>query len=99
MQHASFSWEKGAAAVLKQVSLKVNKGQLVMVVGPVGSGKSSLLAAILGELHSHNTSFQVRVLMRYHGHLHQHYVFAVKAQQLYQKCTGHACGYKHEYCI
>ena len=33
-------------------SLRVRSGSLVVVVGPVGSGKSSLLAALLGEMHS-----------------------------------------------
>ena len=32
-----------------QVSLTVSQGQLVGIVGPVGAGKSSLLAALLGE--------------------------------------------------
>ena len=31
-----------------QVSLTVRQGQLVGIVGPVGAGKSSLLAALLG---------------------------------------------------
>ena len=31
-----------------QVSLAVSQGQLVGIVGPVGAGKSSLLAALLG---------------------------------------------------
>jgi len=36
--------------VLKDVSFSVSAGELLMVVGPVGSGKSSLLAVALGEL-------------------------------------------------
>ncbi|KAK2548536.1 ABC transporter C family member 3 [Acropora cervicornis] len=35
---------------LKDISLKVTNGQLVGITGPVGSGKTSLLMAILGEL-------------------------------------------------
>jgi len=36
--------------VLHGLTLRVPRGQLVAVVGPVGSGKSSLLSAVLGEL-------------------------------------------------
>jgi len=36
--------------VLSKVDLQVEKGQLVGVAGAVGSGKSSLIAAIMGEL-------------------------------------------------
>ena len=35
---------------LKDISLKVTNGQLVGITGPVGSGKTSLLMAIVGEL-------------------------------------------------
>ena len=35
---------------VSSVNLKVSRGQLVAVVGAVGSGKSSLLAALLGEM-------------------------------------------------
>lgn len=48
----SFAWEKDAEPLLKNVSLDVKPGRLVAVVGAVGSGKSSLMSALLGEMHS-----------------------------------------------
>lgn len=59
LQWGSFAWERDAAPALNHLSLEVTKGQLVMVVGKVGAGKSSLLAALLGELHSRGGSLQV----------------------------------------
>lgn len=38
------------AATLKQITLEVQQGELVAIVGAVGSGKSSLLLALLGEM-------------------------------------------------
>ncbi|KAK3603103.1 hypothetical protein CHS0354_027887 [Potamilus streckersoni] len=35
---------------LKNISLQVRKGELLAVIGPVGSGKSSFLMSLLGEL-------------------------------------------------
>ena len=36
---------------LKNIKLNINKGEFVCIIGDVGAGKSSLLSAILGELH------------------------------------------------
>lgn len=47
----SFAWEREGDPLLKNVSLEVNRGKLVAVVGAVGSGKSSLISALLGEMH------------------------------------------------
>ncbi|CAK9296811.1 unnamed protein product [Gordionus sp. m RMFG-2023] len=45
--------------VLKNLNFTVEKGQLVAIVGAVGSGKSSLLSALLGEMKIVNsTNFQ-----------------------------------------
>ncbi|XP_026046926.1 ATP-binding cassette sub-family C member 2 [Astatotilapia calliptera] len=48
----SFAWEKDAKPLLKDVNLDIEPGRLVAVVGAVGSGKSSLMSALLGEMHS-----------------------------------------------
>ncbi|KAK9869560.1 hypothetical protein WA026_003313 [Henosepilachna vigintioctopunctata] len=46
-------------AVLQNINLALKKGNLIGIIGPVGSGKSSLLQTILGELEL--TSGQMKV--------------------------------------
>lgn len=36
--------------IINRVNLKIGEGKLVAVVGQVGAGKSSLIAAMLGEM-------------------------------------------------
>jgi ABC-type multidrug transport system fused ATPase/permease subunit len=51
VQDGNFSWKaSGADLSLRNVNLRVNRGEKVAVCGPVGSGKSSLLYALLGEI-------------------------------------------------
>lgn len=46
-----FSWDdEGSGIVLQDLSFEVKRGELAAIVGTVGSGKSSLLASVLGEL-------------------------------------------------
>ncbi|CAE8595655.1 unnamed protein product [Polarella glacialis] len=47
---ASFAWPGGSSRALADVSFKVSQGELLVVSGPVGCGKSALLQALLGEL-------------------------------------------------
>ena len=41
---------RSTAQTLNNVSLSLKRGELVMVIGPVAAGKSSLLASLLGEI-------------------------------------------------
>ncbi|KAH9244491.1 hypothetical protein BASA81_018091, partial [Batrachochytrium salamandrivorans] len=61
MENASFNWGNTSDApdsptpaptreILSNITLRVRKGELVGVCGPVGSGKSSLINAVLGEM-------------------------------------------------
>ena len=36
--------------LLRDISLKVMRGQFVVIIGEIGSGKSSLLNAMVGEM-------------------------------------------------
>ncbi|XP_068126625.1 ATP-binding cassette sub-family C member 2-like [Hyperolius riggenbachi] len=55
---ASFQWETNGPSILRDLNLKIPEGSLVAVVGQVGSGKSSLLSAILGEMNKLDGTIQ-----------------------------------------
>ncbi|XP_035436877.2 ATP-binding cassette sub-family C member Sur-like [Spodoptera frugiperda] len=50
-RNAAFSWGKASDMLLEVDDLDIPAGKLIMVVGTTGSGKSSLLSAILGEMY------------------------------------------------
>ncbi|XP_037120770.1 multidrug resistance-associated protein 4-like isoform X2 [Syngnathus acus] len=59
-------WDKHLdSPSLQNISLTVESHQLLAVIGPVGSGKSSLLSAILGELSHDNGTMTVRGRLSY----------------------------------
>lgn len=47
---AAASHAAGREHALSHINLTVRTGELVLVVGPVGAGKSSLLASFTGEV-------------------------------------------------
>lgn len=51
IQRGIFNWNpESSIPTLKEVHLEIKMGQKIAVCGPVGSGKSSMLCAILGEI-------------------------------------------------
>ncbi|KAI2666162.1 Multidrug resistance-associated protein 1 [Labeo rohita] len=50
IDNGTFSWSKDNTPCLRRINVRVQRGSLVAVVGHVGSGKSSLLSAMLGEM-------------------------------------------------
>ncbi|XP_066908740.1 multidrug resistance-associated protein 1 isoform X2 [Halyomorpha halys] len=51
MEKCTFSWGGDEVSTLRNFDLKIKPGSLVAVVGAVGSGKSSLISAFLGEMY------------------------------------------------
>lgn len=56
---ASFTWNLNEKIILKNIHLNIEKGSLIAIVGQVGSGKSSLLSAILDEMYKVEGSINV----------------------------------------
>ncbi|GBN46101.1 Multidrug resistance-associated protein 1, partial [Araneus ventricosus] len=65
VKKASFSWTSDSDCVLKDIDLHVPVGKLIAIIGPVGSGKSSLLSALLGELYNRSGSVDLKGSIAY----------------------------------
>lgn len=50
VRNASFAWNAEGSAVLNDLDMSVRRGDLAIVVGPVASGKTTLLKGLLGEV-------------------------------------------------
>lgn len=66
VKNVTARWDKeNSEDTLENVNLLVQPGTLVAIIGPVGSGKSSLLQAILGELKIDSGSIDVNGVVSY----------------------------------
>lgn len=50
VENGTFSWQLDAEPTLSDISIKIPRGSLVAIVGSVGSGKSSFISSLLGEM-------------------------------------------------
>ena len=57
-----------------RININIPEGSLVAVVGSVGSGKSSLLSALLGEMEC--VTGQVNIKVSSHGCYYKHTAFS-----------------------
>jgi ABC-type multidrug transport system fused ATPase/permease subunit len=62
---ASFAYSEKGEPVLKDISLNIAPGEFVAIVGKVGSGKSSMVNALLGELKQKSGSLSVNGALAY----------------------------------
>lgn len=60
IENGTFAWEADTIT-LRDINLRIKDGSLVAIVGTVGAGKSSLLAAMLGELERLNGKVNTKV--------------------------------------
>ena len=66
VRNATFTWgDDHAREALSDINLSARKGELNCIVGRVGSGKSSLLQAVLGDLHKVRGEVMVRGTVAY----------------------------------
>jgi ABC-type multidrug transport system fused ATPase/permease subunit len=65
LEKATFEFPQGSVESIKDFTLHVKQGELICIVGAVGSGKSSLLSSLVGE-HLHTKGIkQVNGLISY----------------------------------
>ncbi|KAJ9136431.1 ABC multidrug transporter [Pleurostoma richardsiae] len=50
VRNASFGWSAGSKPVVENINLAIPTGQFAALIGPVASGKSTLLKGLLGEV-------------------------------------------------
>jgi ABC-type multidrug transport system fused ATPase/permease subunit len=59
-ENLNLGWSK-SDELLSNINMRVKKGSLVAIVGKVGSGKSSLLAGLLNQMHKLNESGKINI--------------------------------------
>lgn len=65
IENAEFTWERSQKSTLKNINLQVKQGQLIAIVGTVGSGKSSLISAMLGDMEKLSGRVNIRGTIAY----------------------------------
>ncbi|WAQ99709.1 MRP1-like protein [Mya arenaria] len=65
IKSGTFSWNEKGNPTLKDINLDIEAGGLIAVVGQVGSGKSSLISALLGEMEKINGDVNVNGSVAY----------------------------------
>ncbi|XP_017474881.1 PREDICTED: probable multidrug resistance-associated protein lethal(2)03659 isoform X4 [Rhagoletis zephyria] len=66
LSNVKAKWDRNSAEyTLDDVNLRVQPGTLVAIIGPVGSGKSSLMQSILGELRPESGTIKVNGTFSY----------------------------------
>lgn len=105
IQHGEFSWDPASSSsTLSEIELCVNKGMTVAICGTVGSGKSSLLASILGEIPKISGALRVSGTQAYvaqspwiqSGKIEENILFGKQMERAKYDCVLEACALKKD---
>jgi ATP-binding cassette, subfamily C (CFTR/MRP), member 1 len=100
IRDASFTWNRGESRLpLQDVNFTAHKGELSCIVGRVGAGKSSMLNALLGDLHKLQGEVVLRGSVAYvaqspwvmNASVRENIVFGHKFDQRFYDRTVKAC--------
>lgn len=103
VKDAAFKWNKSdAEPTLENVNFAVKKGELAAVVGRVGSGKSSLMSALLGDMLKTSGSVKIRGSVAYASQqpwimncsLRDNITFGAKFDPVFYETVLEACSLK-----
>ncbi|XP_070703342.1 multidrug resistance-associated protein 1 [Pempheris klunzingeri] len=94
-----FSWCRTESPTLKKLNVCIPDGSLVAVVGHVGSGKSSLLSALLGEMEKLEGTVAVKGSVAYvpqqawiqNSTLKGNIIFGQERREAWYQCVVEAC--------
>jgi ATP-binding cassette, subfamily C (CFTR/MRP), member 1 len=103
VRDGEFNWDPESGRdhpTLSDVNVEITKGQLVCIVGPVGSGKTSLLSCVLGEISRISGSVQVDGRICYapqapflqHASVRENIIFGKDFDQEFYSAVIDACG-------
>ncbi|KZO97808.1 hypothetical protein CALVIDRAFT_513006 [Calocera viscosa TUFC12733] len=108
VKDGEFKWSKSQPEpTLLNVDLELKKGELVSVVGRVGSGKSSLAAAVLGEMLKTEGSVTIHGTVAYApqqpwimgGTVRENITFGHRYEHAFYEETIEACGLREDLAI
>eukprot|EP00544_Gedaniella_sp_CCMP2646_P003026 CAMPEP_0202506972 /NCGR_PEP_ID=MMETSP1361-20130828/51477_1 /ASSEMBLY_ACC=CAM_ASM_000849 /TAXON_ID=210615 /ORGANISM="Staurosira complex sp., Strain CCMP2646" /LENGTH=1297 /DNA_ID=CAMNT_0049141063 /DNA_START=1584 /DNA_END=5477 /DNA_ORIENTATION=+ len=96
---ASFAYGHHAKIVLSDINLTIPHGSLMMVAGPVASGKSNLLKSILGDLtlrngscsESHSRAYVPQIPWTALGTVRDNILFGKPYDEAFYRKVLHAC--------
>ncbi len=104
IRNGSFGWDVGKP-VLHDINLDVQSGRLHMVVGPVASGKSTLIMSLLGETIRHagdliaserSVAYASQSPVIIPGTIRENIIFAALFDQAFYSQVIHACGLQQD---
>ncbi|EPS60495.1 hypothetical protein M569_14308, partial [Genlisea aurea] len=105
IRDGEFSWDPSSSVPnLSDVNVEVKKGMRVAVCGVVGSGKSSLLSCILGEIHKISGEVRIYGSVAYvpqsawiqSGNIEENILFGSPMDKAKYKSVIHACSLKKD---